>query len=304
MIPLSLAHRLIETHSPCKDIWRVLHPESSIGSAEDEVEKARRRPIPTAEHNLLENGACSDSVICTWRWDKSQQSRLGVGKPKIEIPGDTIDPKAKRLDYIFASVELPSGSENDEIWTVKSAKVGMTERHPELDCSLSDHFAVVCTLARIKSTTQDPINADDLQNDSGARHRESSAYDTQISSHALDTRYLPIVAYDEILSVAAEYNKRQRFQRRIRTYHFLGSVILSVGCLVAVWWSPRNFVAFLLMLLSTLNLAWGVIDGLQGLLFVGSELRALKEFEWEIRNARTAAGGTEASGEQGHFKEW
>jgi sphingomyelin phosphodiesterase 2 len=68
-------------------------------------------------------------------------------------------------------------------------------------------------------------------------------------------------------------------------------VIISVGCLIAVWWSPRNFVAFLLMLVSTLGLGAGVIDGLIGGLFVGSEIRALKEFEWEISNAKAVAGG-------------
>ena len=35
----------------------------------------------------------------------------------------------------------------------------------------------------------------------------------------------------------------------------------------------------------------GIIDGLIGGLFVGSELRALKEFEWEIRSTRIAACG-------------
>jgi sphingomyelin phosphodiesterase 2 len=67
--------------------------------------------------------------------------------------------------------------------------------------------------------------------------------------------------------------------------------VVSIGCLVAVWWSPRNFVAFLLMLLSTLGLGLGVIDGLIGGLFIGSEIRALKEFEWEISNARATAVG-------------
>lgn len=43
------------------------------------------------------------------------------------------------------------------------------------------------------------------------------------------------------------------------------------------------------MLLSTLGFSVGVIDGLMGLLFVGSEMRALKEFEWEVRNTRERA---------------
>jgi len=38
-----------------------------------------------------------------------------------------------------------------------------------------------------------------------------------------------------------------------------------------------------------LGLSAGVIDGLMGGLFVGSELRALKEFQWEITNARDMA---------------
>jgi sphingomyelin phosphodiesterase 2 len=82
---------------------------------------------------------------------------------------------------------------------------------------------------------------------------------------------------------------RERKQRRYRLAHFVGELTIAIGCLVAVWWSPRNYVSFLLMLLSTLGLAAGVIDGLIGGLFVGSELRALKEFQWEIENAKNAA---------------
>ncbi len=43
------------------------------------------------------------------------------------------------------------------------------------------------------------------------------------------------------------------------------------------------------MLLSSLGLVAGVIDGLIGGLFVSGELRALKEFEWEIQNAKEQA---------------
>src|SRR3984957_19752956 len=57
MIPMSLAHKLVSTHAPVRDIWMLLHPDCSLGAAEDPVEKARRRPIPTADINLLENGA-------------------------------------------------------------------------------------------------------------------------------------------------------------------------------------------------------------------------------------------------------
>jgi sphingomyelin phosphodiesterase 2 len=42
MVPLSLAHRLISTHAPVRDVWRLLHPDSSVGAAVDQVEKVRR----------------------------------------------------------------------------------------------------------------------------------------------------------------------------------------------------------------------------------------------------------------------
>ena len=43
------------------------------------------------------------------------------------------------------------------------------------------------------------------------------------------------------------------------------------------------------MILSSVGLSVGVIDGLMGFLFVGSELRALREFEWEIVSAKMKA---------------
>jgi sphingomyelin phosphodiesterase 2 len=38
------------------------------------------------------------------------------------------------------------------------------------------------------------------------------------------------------------------------------------------------------MLVSTLGLAAGTVDGLMSLLFFRAELKALREFEWEVRN--------------------
>lgn len=63
-----------------------------------------------------------------------------------------------------------------------------------------------------------------------------------------------------------------------------------------MWWSPRPFVSFLLTVLSTLGFGAGVIDGLIGGLFMSSEIRVLKEFEWEIGNARTRAEERERDG--------
>jgi sphingomyelin phosphodiesterase 2 len=294
MVPQSLAHRLILTQAPVRDVWLLLHPESSLGATDEEAEKARCRPIPTGIYNLNENGATCDCVFNTWRWNKAQQKLLGPNKPFVEVPEDRIDPKARRLDYIFASAGIDDGN---EAWIVKTARVGMLSRHPELQCSLSDHFSVEATLVRSR-----PHKMDGDGQDGGTVHNgvllqppATSASNSQTSfQFQKDTAstYLPIHIYDEILEMIHKYRAREERQRRLRLGHFVGSVIISIGCLVAVWWSPRNFVAFLLMLLSTLGLSAGVIDGLIGGLFFGWEIRALKEFEWEISNVRAAASGT------------
>ncbi len=158
MLPMSLAHRLISKHSPVRDVWLLLHPDSSIGAAEDPVEKARRRPIPTAEINILENGATCDSVLNTWRWEKGQQKLLGPNRPHIDVPSDRVDPKAKRLDYIFASTGFNPANPEAGGWLVRNAKVGMLSRHPVLQCSLSDHFSVEATIVHSKFLEEDSSN--------------------------------------------------------------------------------------------------------------------------------------------------
>ncbi|KAF2746892.1 DNase I-like protein [Sporormia fimetaria CBS 119925] len=268
MVPLSLAHRIIETHSPVRDVWRLLHPDSSVGAAKDPVEKRRGRPMPTAEFNLTENGATCDSALNTWRWNKAHRKRLDRGE-NVVVEASVPDPNAKRLDYIFFSSgaqHKASEGEPTAEWTVEQADVGMTMRHPTLHCSLSDHFSVEATLVR----------------NAGSSSFERSQY-------ALPEKYLPIEVYDEILANVVKYTNRERLQRRLRLGHFGYQLAITIGCLVGVWWSPRNYVSFILMLLSSLGLSVGVLEGLMGGLFVGSELRALKEFEWEVRNARERA---------------
>jgi sphingomyelin phosphodiesterase 2 len=263
MLPLSLAHQLLTTHGAALDTWRVLHPLSSIGAAIDEPEKARGQPIPNAEYNLLENGATCDSVMNTWRWDESLKRALKRGED-VEIDPSTEDPRAKRLDYIFLG-----GTK--ESWRVTAAAVGMVERHPDLKVSLSDHFSVEVTLERMESTRKSDRNLILKDRD----------------------EYLLLETYDSILEVTDHYALRERRQRRLRLWHFGIWLITSIACWVAVWWSPRNFVSFILMLVSSLGLPAGVVDGLIGGLFMSWELRALKEFQWEMENARELA--TESS---------
>jgi len=308
MLPLSLAHGLITAHSPVRDVWMLLHPDCSVGAAVDPVEKARRRPIPTANFNLVENGATCDSVLNTWRWNKGQQKFLDPNKPPIEVPGDRIDPRAKRLDYIFASTGSNPANADQGGWIVKSARVGMLSRHPELQCSLSDHFSVECTLQNSTALEAETSRSDDESAvNNGVFLKSPAASEFTVQNSQLknsNPTYLSAQAYDEILVMIETYRLRERGQRRLRLGHFVGSLVVSIGCLVAVWWSPRNFVAFLLMLLSTLILSTGVIDGLIGGLFIGSEIRALKEFEWEISNARAAANGEPHILSEEGIKDW
>ncbi|USW56060.1 Putative endonuclease/exonuclease/phosphatase, sphingomyelin phosphodiesterase 2 [Septoria linicola] len=261
MVPMSLAHQLIEAHSPVKDVWRIVKPDSALGSAENEVEQARGRPLPSAIECLDEHGTTCDSKFNTWRWSEQLRKDLHSGKEVPDVNHDEPDVKAKRLDYVFFA---DNATHTGQVWDIQELQVGMRMRHPTLKCSLSDHFSIETTLVR-QASQQSRRDATDF------------------------VRHLSIETYELIQAMIAKYDIRERKQRKWRIAHFFASFSISIGCLVAVWWSPRNFVAFLLMLLSTLGLTAGVIDGLMGFLFVGSELRALREFKYEIDTASQQA---------------
>ncbi|KAI5291241.1 phospholipase C type enzyme [Ascosphaera aggregata] len=301
MVPLSLAHKLITTHAPVKDVWRELHPNSSIGAAEDAAEKARDVPVPTAEYNIKVNGATCDGPYNTWRWPKREQRKLRKGP--IETDGNVLDHKGKRLDYIFVG-ESPYAFE--DTWAIRSVKLGMMERHPTLHCSLSDHFSVEATIVRDasepslmrkmppqsigvpadKDRSVSPVDgaASPKTLNEDSQHRVLSPLTTQTKEEAK-------LMYAQILAVIEKYVDRERFQRRFRTLNFFWGLLVAVGCFVAQWWEPRHYVASILCLISTIAFALGTIDLWIGFLFVSWELRALREFEWEVRNARKSILG-------------
>lgn len=283
------------------DTWRDLHPNAALGNSYNPLEQARQQrlnpqgqqTIPTAAFNLAENGTASDNVFNTWRWSKDKQKRLHKSyaqriqgqrtnvEGEIEIDSefviapDTPDPAAKRLDYVFFAAPCPpsatpSSPSSTSVWRTKTARVAMTEPHPTLGCSVSDHYAVAVTLVR------EPASA---------------------SPVAVDNAGVPTFSpstYDSFLAESDRYMAREQKQRYWRSVHFFVSVAVTIGCYVAVWFSPRNFVAFLLTLLASLGLATGVVDGLIALLFFGSEIRYIKDFEWEILNAKAAASSVRA----------
>ena len=300
MVPMSFAHALIESKGGVRDVWRVLKPGSSIGASIDHAEKERRsrmneRLCSDVLESISEHGHTCDSALNTWRWDKAHRKALEQGRDRRVEPSDQ-DPRAKRLDYIFF------GS-SDIDWEVQDVRVTLTERHPELRCSLSDHFAVEATLVQsANSNTNSPrktlgVNAafrdpEGREASSDVVDLEDKDFDAALSMRPTQFQLEPQF-YGDILKMIESYAARERRQRRWRTTHFVGSAFVSIGCFIAVGWSPRDFVAVILTLLSSLGLMAGTVDGLIGGLFMGSELRALAEFEWEVRNALQLAGGPE-----------
>lgn len=268
-----------------RDVWRVLHPDSSLGAASHPLEKARNRTVPTAQFNVRENGATSDSAYNTWRFSKADQKRLAKGD-LVPVRPDEEDAKGKRLDYIFAGVgDVDAGKG----WVVKSAAVVMTDRHPDLHVSLSDHFGVQATLALHPVPSQTPPSTPPPNPSPSHVHAD---YDAQLRDLPKQPDSGATELYDEILPMIRRYKAREVKQRYWRGVHFYISVAVWIACLVAVWFSPHNFVSFLLMLLSSLSLVAGVIDGLLALLLFSWEIRALKEFEWEVLNAKMLACGS------------
>ena len=309
MVPLSFAHVLIESRAGVQDVWRVVKPASSVGASLDPPEKERRKRVneeetPNVDTSLQEHGHTCDSVLNTWRWNKSHQKQLAQGHDR-EVLGTDMDSKAKRLDYIFFG-----GIGNG--WKVANVKVALTERHPTLRCSLSDHFAVQATVerSRMKPPKAARVEAHAVQHDSNAEDPTLEVVDFEEEDFEKAISQMPTQSrvgqdfYNDILAMIEKYKVRERRQRRYGLLHFVGSALTSIGCFVAAWWLPRNFVAFILILLSTFGIMAGTLNGLIGGLFVGSELRALAEFEWEVRNALYLTGGPVLGDRSLTLKDW
>ncbi|KAI1312417.1 Endonuclease/exonuclease/phosphatase [Xylaria venustula] len=168
--PFSLPYRLLTSHAAVRDAWRVMHSDSSLGSTSNELERARGRPVPSAAFNVTENGVTSNSAYNTWAWPKSEQRALRSGTRPMLVSPEIPDEDGQRVDYIFFSRGGDphiSPTDLSEIlsahntytddgagiapspppgWVVKDVRVGLMARHPDLGCSLSDHFSVEATL--------------------------------------------------------------------------------------------------------------------------------------------------------------
>lgn len=307
MIPLSFAHVLIESRGRVRDVWRTIKPDSSIGASIDPPEKDRRsrmgsKATPDVEESIYHHGHTCDSTLNTWRWNKAHREALEKGRDRtIELSEP--DPRAKRLDYIFFN-GLESG------WTVSDVSVALTERHPSIRCSLSDHFAVRAIVKRTSTSAgqADIVAVRGLLSSSNGHDAAKGTVDMDAKSldnvlSEVPTQFrLESSFYEQILAMVDKYTLRERRQRRYRMLHFIGAAMVSIGTFVGIWWSPRNYVSFILLILSTFGIMAGTVDGLIGGLFVGSEMRALAEFEWEVRNAWQLSGGPTQV--EGPLRDW
>ncbi|KAA8907530.1 Endonuclease/exonuclease/phosphatase [Sphaerosporella brunnea] len=273
MIPSSLAHRLISTHGLVSDSWLSAYPDTPDVAP----------PGRSAQYNIETMGVTCDSVLNTWRMH-------GLTLP----PPETNDPGGKRLDYIFHS---PTNS------SVRSVKVGMTEPMDMpsqtggkggagRNCSLSDHFSIEVQLALAPNYEQQraladaknptPVSHESLIDFAGPARAREAEMSHQIGEKGGE-KYLPSDIIEEIFAVHKEYNDREIKEKKWRIAHFFLSVIVLILLHVAIWWSPHNGVAFLIMVLGWIIAVTGVLDGLIGFMFTGSELRALAEFAEEMK---------------------
>lgn len=233
---------------------------------------------------------------------------------------------------------------------VKHVNVGMMMRHPELGCSLSDHFSIEATLTfhplpqeQSQSPTlstepnfdpssngpitptatdtlprplpeptpgpaettgadstlrngaylqlQSPAPSLDHEPDSSSRAQLAFFLRHEHDSHS--SKNPPPTTYDTILTIIQTYASREQSQLTWRARRFFLALFASVASLVGVWFIPsgRNYISFILALVSTLGLVAGTVEGLMALLFFRSELNALREFYWEVRNAKRALSG-------------
>ncbi|KAF2863053.1 putative sphingomyelinase family protein [Piedraia hortae CBS 480.64] len=218
--------------------------------------------VISSKEALEKYGTTCDSRLNSWRWSKNERAR----KPFTPDPGAP-DAGAKRLDYIFFSPPVREVEKGDN-WGVKDVKVGMTGMHPGLECSLSDHFSVEASFA-IDSIGTVPL---------------TQCHQTPQTD-----------IHDQILFLISSYRAREEQVRKIGMIHLLLSPIVSIGCLVGIWWTPSNWMAFVLALASTLALTTGILHGLIAGLFTGSELRLLQEFEEEVREAKRFEGTSKIS---------
>ncbi|KAI0597440.1 DNase I-like protein [Biscogniauxia sp. FL1348] len=282
----------------------------------------------------IRDGATYGSPYNTWMWTRAQRrcylEQLDIPPDESILPTGASHAGAIRIDYVLASVApLPLDKEHDDlaipslgreepdtantnvprgdgVWTVKSAKVGMRDRHPTLGCSLSDHFSVEVTLAFGHAQQQQQESASASQellldgpgspgsNGSASRgngkHGECRSHVPRDASRGIiitsptgeSLRGVP----DEMLRVLGAYQSLRRKRAWWATVRLGAAGVAAVGSLVGVGLiGGFGWARSLLALAGILASCFAVLEAGRRLLFDPAEGAALRELEWEVRNA-------------------
>lgn len=163
------------------------------------------------------------------------------------------DPSPKRLDYVYV---------NQERANVKDCTVVFTEPVPGLNCSYSDHFGIHVKL-ELKDQSKDGS--------------ELTYPGESVLSEGM---------FDVIEWITDRYMEREIQHSRYRNIHFIVSFVVFIGLLIGQWWVEPNYAHFLILLGGVLIMVTGTVNGLIGFIFGRWEIRALREFQSEVKLAR------------------
>ncbi|KAI1457282.1 Endonuclease/exonuclease/phosphatase [Annulohypoxylon moriforme] len=329
--PTSLPYRILKQLVPdMHDTW-VQHSSQYKNTPEHDqgIGNARR------EEASIQSGVTYGSPYNTWMWTRAQRAqylgRPGTSTSELVSPAEAGREQAARIDYVFANVSplqpcstpryhketgvdpttdrLEGDNEagnsgnicqGSSVWTVKSTKVGMTDRHPTLGCSLSDHFSVEVTLAFEKIEQGILKNHKPSEEPRGSNPRtitglkEATSSETRIqesqgalimakSRHGPDT----IELFNKVIGVLDDYSKVLRRCAWWRKARLCAAGIVLAGSLVGVWIvGEPGWARFLLALVGALTSAFAGLDAWSSMSLDPTEKAALEELEWEVRNAK------------------
>ncbi|XDG07641.1 hypothetical protein ABKA04_007256 [Annulohypoxylon sp. FPYF3050] len=313
--PTSLPYRILEQFAPdMHDTWLQDSLRRTQGVRADQEAWWTDADV--------QSGVTYGSPRNTWMWTRAQRARYreeeGNSTGELDFPAEVGREQAVRIDYVFASVKPDTqndpttdkvgdrkGNNSSSIqgvdgWTVKSAKVGMMDRHLVLGCSLSDHFSVEVILAfkkakqveesmRNRESVDEPTNSGSavLARPKGGSNVRINELQETMAVDELLRKPDTVGLLDEIIHVLednGETQKRSAWRRKARLS--IACIVLA-GSLAGVWVVGEAGWARLLLALAGASASTiAALDIWANISLTSAETAALGEFEWEIRNIK------------------
>lgn len=218
-------------------------------------------------HELITRyGLVVDSWQCISRKTEDIHSTSLSALQNIELLGATCDSSINtwRRNHGDGDMHDPDAQRLDYVFcdpgtlTVNTAQVLFTDIHPDLGCSYSDHFGIHVRLALKASAV----------NHSSVRRE----------------------IVDQVLLMIDDYRVRQQTQSELRLLHFYASIVALIALHIGIFWSPHNWVSFILLFVVFVISVTGLIDGVIGFVFGWTELNCLAEFAAEVNLLRATIG--------------